>query len=227
MLNKTQKIILICIGLIVIGGVSYRTIHTQYAAKQASEGTTAVTDARKALLTFSETDVVLNPGQKVQMVTYEDTDCPICSNHSQIVEEMLASGVEFSVTYRYHLIPDYPRSLEESLFLECVKQMSPDAYEPFKKELFSIYSSKAYDEELLFSHAGKYAPRASLAECIKDPQITDAIHRSQAESLALGVQKVPHTFIFSDHSPIYEFLGAKPAAYVTGLIESARTFEKE
>lgn len=212
--------------LLILLAASYATYHNLKSDRfYAAEGARKE-DLQRRILTVTEHDQVINPGKKVSMVIYEDTDCPFCKNYTEIIKRVLESKREsVSVTYRYHFLPIYPQSPIEGLFLECVSKLNPEAHHEYRMKLFDIPSSVNFNRDTLLESATQYTQRDTLEACLEDPEIKEQVARIDTEGTILGVSTVPRTFIFTDHSPLYSLTGTQPVSVLEHLIDLALTYE--
>ncbi len=176
---------------------------------------------KRQLLAFTEQDIVFNPGKKVSIIVYEDTDCEFCKKYTETLEKVLTSRAEkVSLAFRYRFLPIYPHSRDEGLFLECIKNLAPEKYTAFKHTLFEIPSSKEWNPELLFESAHVYVEKDALEACLADENTLRTISDIEGVGAVLGVTTVPRTFIVSANAPIVSLAGAQSQRTLESIIDT-------
>lgn len=208
-ISRKNKALLLCIiALLFI--ISVYITFTEYSFE--SDTALKETEQRKEAFALTEDDTVFNPGKTVTVIVYTDTDCPFCKAHKQTVNRLLENHQDIiSVAYRYSFLPIYRKSIEEGIFLECVKinTQSLQAYDAFQSDLFDIETSTSYNKELLLEKAAKYADRTAVGQCVGSEAVRKHVLDIHQTGATHGIERLPHTLIFSDSSPIYELVGAR------------------
>ena len=214
------------LALLLVLVSSYIYIEKERSALQHDAEQKQIETNKKLLLLPTKNDVVINPGNKITIVVYEDTDCRFCREYEHILDSVAQKNPDVvSLYFRYKLLPIYRHSRVEAELLECVKKINTPAYSDFKKDLFSINSSENLDLEKLLSMAYMYADKNTLRTCSEDTEAGNTVRDIEATASILGVTKVPYTFIFSETSPLITLVGVQSESALKQIIENIQTYE--
>ena len=221
-----SSILASCLVLLSLLASTYIYFHRQHTSTESRAEKRGIETNKKLLLLPTQNDVVINPGKKVTVVVYEDTDCRFCKEYGPILRSLAEKNPDtVSIYFRYKLLPIYQHSRKEAELLECVKNINRPAYFDFKEDLFSIVSSENLDYKKLVSMARKYTDQEVLDTCLADKKTDETIRDIEAVAFLLGVTKVPYTFIFSDASPIISLIGLQSEATLERIIQNIDSYE--
>lgn len=219
--SRKNAILLFIITLSVVVLITYTHAHNEWSVQNYNLEKQSREENKRKLLAFTERDVVFNPGKRVSIVVYEDTDCEFCKKYAETLEKLLSTkSDEVSLTFRYRFLPIYPHSRDEGLYLECVKTLAPTKYEDFKHTLFEIPSSKNLDLELLSKEAEAHVTKNDLQSCLADEATLERISGIEGEGHLLGVTTVPRTFIISEGTPVISLVGTQSQGTLETIIDT-------
>jgi protein-disulfide isomerase len=166
---------------------------------------------------------------KVTVVSYDDFECPFCSQvHRMLFPELLKEyGDRVSFIYKdFPLTEIHPWAIHAAVDANCLGGQSSDAYWDFADYIHNnqqvINQEKGRDNQFAaldkstLGEADKFKlDRAKLEACVKE-QKDDAVKVSMKEGDGLGVTGTPTLFINGEMLD-----GARPIAEFRGALDSA------
>jgi protein-disulfide isomerase len=170
-----------------------------------------------------------NANAKVTVVSYDDFECPYCSQaHRTLFPQLLKEyGDRVAFIYKdFPLIEIHPWAVHAAVDANCLGAQNSDAYWDFADYIHAnqqvINSEKGIDDKFAaldkttLAQAPKYNLDASkLQACVK-AQNKDAVLASEKEGEALGVSGTPTMFVNGQMMD-----GAHSAAEIRALFDSA------
>ena len=138
------------------------------------------------------------PTARIAIVEFSSYQCPYCRRHfertlPQIKKTFVDEG---KVQYVFHDVPlqGQPDSPNAAKAAWCARQQAPDKFWPMHDTLFrnqrnlSVESLKGYAQ-------GLGLDGAAFSACLDGAPATEALSRSSAEAVAVGVRGTPTFFI--------------------------------
>ena len=170
-----------------------------------------------------------NPNAKVTVVSYDDFECPFCSQvHRTLFPELLKEyGDRVAFIYKdFPLSEIHPWAIHAAVDANCLGAQSADAYWEFADYIHSnqqlVNQEKGRDnqfaalDKVVLSEANKFKlDTPTLQACIKD-QKDDSVKASVKEGESLGVTGTPTMFVNGQMMD-----GAHPTAEIRALFDSA------
>lgn len=170
-----------------------------------------------------------NPNAKVTVVSYDDFECPYCSQaHRTLFPQLLKDyGDRVAFIYKdFPLTEIHPWAVHAAVDANCLGAQSNDAYWDFADYIHAnqqvINGEKGIDErfaaldKITLGQAAKYNLDASkLQACVK-AQNKDAVMASEKEGEGLGVSGTPTMFVNGQMMD-----GAHSTAEIRALFDSA------
>jgi protein-disulfide isomerase len=170
-----------------------------------------------------------NPNAKVTVVSYDDFECPYCSQvHRTLFPQLLKEyGDRVAFIYKdFPLSEIHPWAIHAAVDANCLGAQSTDAYWDFADYIHSnqqvVNQEKGRDNQFAaldkstLSEGEKFKLNsAKLQTCIKD-QKEDAVKESVKEGESLGVSGTPTMFVNGQMMD-----GAHPIAEFRTLFDSA------
>lgn len=170
-----------------------------------------------------------NPNAKVTVVSYDDFECPYCSQvHRTLFPQMLKEyGDRVAFIYKdFPLSEIHPWAIHAAVDANCLGAQNADAYWDFADYIHSnqqvINQEKERDKEFaaidktVLSEANKFnLDTPKLQACIKD-QKDDAVKASVKEGESLGVTGTPTMFVNGQMMD-----GARPTSDIRTLFDGA------
>jgi len=170
-----------------------------------------------------------NPNAKVTVVSYDDFECPFCSQvHRTLFPELLKEyGDRVAFIYKdFPLSEIHPWAVHAAVDANCLGAQNPAAYWDFTDYIHSnqqlVSQEKGRDAQLAaldkmtLSQGDKFKlDREKLQACVKD-QKEDAVKTSVKEGESLGVSGTPTLFVNGQMLD-----GARPIADFRALFDSA------
>jgi protein-disulfide isomerase len=137
----------------------------------------------------------------VTIVEYSDLQCPNCALFHEYLEKKVvpAYGDKVRVVFKeFPLVGIHDWALTGSIAAQCVYQLDPAAFLPFRSMAFenqgSVNANNARDMLLHFG-AQVGIDNLKLAACIDSKASLPRVEASQAEGQALGIGSVPTSFV--------------------------------
>jgi protein-disulfide isomerase len=170
-----------------------------------------------------------NPNAKVTVVSYDDFECPFCSQvHRTLFPELLKEyGDRVAFIYKdFPLSEIHPWAIHAAVDANCLGAQSADAYWEFADYIHSnqqaVNQEKGRDNQFaaldkaVLSEADKFKlDKPKLQACIRD-QKDDSVKASVKEGESLGVSGTPTMFVNGQMMD-----GARPTAEIRALFDSA------
>ena len=170
-----------------------------------------------------------NPNAKVTVVSFDDFECPYCSQvHRTLFPELLKEyGDRVAFIYKdFPLSEIHPWATHAAVDANCLGAQSTDAYWDFADYIHSnqqvVNQEKGRDNQFaaldkkVLSEADKFKVDVpKLQACIKD-QKEDAVKASVKEGESLGVTGTPTMFVNGQMMN-----GARPTSEIRSLFDSA------
>lgn len=170
-----------------------------------------------------------NSNAKVTVVSYDDFECPYCSQvHRTLFPELLKEyGDRVAFIYKdYPLFDIHPWAIHAAIDANCLAAQNTDAYWDFADYIHSnqqlVSQEKGRDaqfaalDKATVSEGEKFkVDAAKLQSCVKD-QKNDAVMASVKEGESLGVNGTPTLFVNGQMLD-----GARPVAQIRALFDSA------
>jgi protein-disulfide isomerase len=170
-----------------------------------------------------------NPNAKVTVVSYDDFECPYCSQvHRTLFPELLKEyGDRVAFIYKdFPLSEIHPWAIHAAVNANCLGAQSADAYWDFADYIHSnqqlVNQEKGRDNQFAaldkstLSVADKFKlDSGKLQTCIKD-QKEDAVKESVKEGDSLGVSGTPTMFVNGQMMD-----GARPISEFRSLFDNA------
>ncbi len=170
-----------------------------------------------------------NKDAKVEVVVFDDFQCPYCARmHNTLFNDLMKTyGDRVRVLYKDYPLPTHPWAVRAALDANCLAEQSHDAYWDFSDyahlnqrevtgekrplpEQLAVLDRKA--EEVA---AKRGLDAARLAACIKTAS-DKAIVASIAEGDALGINSTPTLYVNGE-----EVVGAIPARELRRILDRA------
>lgn len=170
-----------------------------------------------------------NPNAKVTVVSYDDFECPYCSQvHRTLFPELLKEyGDRVAFIYKdFPLSEIHPWAVHAAVDGNCLGAQNTDAYWDFADYIHAnqhvVSQEKGREaqfaalDKMTLSQGDKFKlDSAKLQTCVKD-QKEDAVKASVKEGESLGVSGTPTLFV---NGQILD--GARPVADFRALFDSA------
>jgi protein-disulfide isomerase len=170
-----------------------------------------------------------NPNAKVTVVSYDDFECPFCSQvHRTLFPELLKEyGDRVAFIYKdFPLSEIHPWAVHAAVDANCLGAQNTAAYWDFADYIHSNQSLVSQEKErdgqfaaldkMTLSQGDKYKlDSAKLQACVKD-QKEDAVKTSVKEGESLGVSGTPTLFVNGQMLD-----GARPIADLRALFDNA------
>jgi protein-disulfide isomerase len=170
-----------------------------------------------------------NPNAKVTVVSYDDFECPFCSQvHRTLFPELLKEyGDRVAFIYKdFPLSEIHPWAVHAAVDANCLGAQNTDAYWEFADYIHSNQQAMSQEkgrdaqfaalDKATLSEAEKFKlDSAKLQACVKD-QKEDAVKTSVKEGESLGVSGTPTLFVNGQMMD-----GARPIADFRALFDSA------
>ena len=170
-----------------------------------------------------------NPNAKVTVVSYDDFECPFCSQvHRTLFPELLKEyGDRVAFIYKdFPLSEIHPWAVHAAVNANCLAAQNTDAYWDFADYIHSnqqlVSQEKGREaqfaalDKMTLSQGDKFKlDSAKLQACVKD-QKEDAVKGSVKEGESLGVTGTPTLFVNGQMLD-----GARPIADFRVLFDSA------
>jgi protein-disulfide isomerase len=170
-----------------------------------------------------------NPNAKVTVVSYDDFECPFCSQvHRTLFPQLLKEyGDRVAFIYKdFPLSEIHPWAVHAAVDANCLGAQNPAAYWDFADYIHSnqqlVSQEKGRDaqfaalDKMTLSQADKYKlDSAKLQACVKD-QKEDAVKTSVKEGESLGVSGTPTLFVNGQMLD-----GARPIGDFRALFDSS------
>jgi protein-disulfide isomerase len=143
----------------------------------------------------------------VTIVEYADLQCPTCAELHEFLEKQVALkyGDKVRIVFKEFPLPNIHNwALTAALASECVFQMKPEAFVPYRALVFQEQNSldnvakddgaKALDPLLdLGDRAG--VDRAKLAACVNSGASMPRVEENVREGQMLGIARTPTSFV--------------------------------
>lgn len=171
-----------------------------------------------------------NPNAKVTLVSFDDFECPYCSQmHRQLFPELLKEyGDRVAFIYKdFPLSEIHPWATHAAVDANCLAAQSNDAYWDFADYIHSnqqtVNAEKGLDnrfaalDRITLTEGSKFHLDAGkLQACMKDPKNEAAVNASEKEGEALNVNGTPTMFINGQMLD-----GARPISEVKAALDAA------
>ena len=137
----------------------------------------------------------------VTIVEYSDLQCPMCARMHYFLEDDVLKKYagKIRVVFKEFPIPSIHNwTLTASLANQCVYQISPPTYVPFRSMIFKNQSgiNATNVRDLMISYGEQLGvDRLRLAACIDSKASLSKVEANFREGQAVGVQSTPTTFI--------------------------------
>ncbi len=137
----------------------------------------------------------------VTIVEFGDLQCPVCARvHEFLEKELLPKyGDKVRVVFKeFPLVYIHDWTLTATLANQCVYEMDPQAYVPFRSLVFQNQSSinTTNVRDLLLGYGEQVGvDRVRLAACVDSKAVLPRIEENQREGKALNVQSTPTLFV--------------------------------
>jgi len=138
---------------------------------------------------------------RVTIVEFADLQCPTCSPMHDFLENVVLRkyGEKIRVVYKDFPLPSiHDWTLTATIANQCVYQINPSAYVPFRSMVFKNQTSvnAANVRDLVLSYGEQLGvDRLRLAACVDAKSTLPRIEESVKEGQAVGVQSTPTSFI--------------------------------
>jgi len=170
-----------------------------------------------------------NSNAKVTVVSFDDFECPYCSQvHRTLFPELLKEyGDRVAFIYKdYPLFEIHPWAIHAAVDANCLGAQNNDAYWEFADYIHSNQQSVSQEkgrdaqfaalDKATLSEGEKFkVDAAKLQSCVKD-QKNDAVMASVKEGESLGVNGTPTLFVNGQMLD-----GARPVEQIRALFDSA------
>jgi protein-disulfide isomerase len=170
-----------------------------------------------------------NPDAKVTVVSYDDFECPYCSQVHRTLFPLLLKEYGDRVAFIYKDFPlseIHPWAIHAAVDANCLSAQNTDAYWDFADYIHSnqqvVNQEKGREaqfaalDKTTLSEGEKFkVDPLKLQACVKD-QKNDAVMASVKEGEALGVTGTPTLFVNGQMLD-----GARPVADIRALFDSA------
>jgi protein-disulfide isomerase len=157
---------------------------------------------REALRTIATTN---QPTQgpayaPVTIVEYADLECPSCARlHEFLEKELLPKyGAKVRVIFKEFPLPMHDWSQTAAIANECVYEMKPEAYAPYRSLVFQNQTTTnvANVRESLLGYADQVGvDRVKLAGCLDSKASLPHVDEGTREAKRLDIQSTPTCFI--------------------------------
>ncbi len=137
----------------------------------------------------------------VTIVEYADLECPMCGRlHEFLEKELLPKyGDEVRVVFKeFPLLQIHDWSLTAAIANQCVYEIKPDAYAPYRSLIFQnqATTNAANVRDNLLSYADQVGvDRVKLAACVDSKASLPLVSAGLSEGKRLEVQSTPTSFI--------------------------------
>ncbi len=136
-----------------------------------------------------------NPGAPVQIIAFEDFQCPFCKRAAPVMKSILQKYPD-EVVYVYKDFPletIHPQSKEAALAANCADEQ--DEFWAYHTLLFE--NQEDFTESSIFSTLAQKAGLDVIAfdACLSDQRHLPAVQQDQDEGLLAGVQSTPTYFV--------------------------------
>jgi protein-disulfide isomerase len=137
----------------------------------------------------------------VTIVEYSDLQCPSCAGfHELLVKEVVRKyGDKVRVVFKeFPLVTIHDWALSAALANQCVYQIDPAAYVPFRSLVFqnqnSLNAANARDSLLNYGEQAG-VDRVKLASCLDAKASLPRVEESAREGQVLGIASTPTSFV--------------------------------
>jgi protein-disulfide isomerase len=155
----------------------------------------------------------------VTIVEYADLECPMCGKLHEFFEKDLLPkyGDKVRVIFKeFPLVQIHDWSLTAAIANECVYQLKPEAFAPYRSLIFqnqSVTNAATVRNDLLAYGNQVGVDRSSLAGCLDSKASMPRIDEGRNEARQLEIQSTPTCFI--NGRMLVGF--ASPEAYYTAV----------
>lgn len=136
----------------------------------------------------------------VTLVEYADLECPVCGRlHEFLVKDLLPKyGDKLRVIFKEFPLPMHDWSLTAAIANECVYQIKPEAFAPFRTLVFQNQAATnvANVRDNLLSYADQVGvDRVKLAACVDSKASLALVEAGAREGKELEVVSTPTCFV--------------------------------
>jgi protein-disulfide isomerase len=156
----------------------------------------------------------------VTIVEYADLECPVCGRlHEFLVKDLLPKyGDKVRVIFKEFPLPMHDRSLTAAIANECVYQIKPEAFAPYRTLIFQNQAATnvANVRDNLLSYADQVGvDRVKLAACVDSKASLPLVDVGAREGKQLEVISTPTCFVngrmvvgYTTGDPYYQAIDA-------------------
>jgi protein-disulfide isomerase len=211
-------------GAIVVAGalIAFAVYSGGAKAPVANSGTTA---AMEVPAVTSKDHIRGNPGAKVVIVEYSDTECPFCKSFHNTLKDLTASyGDQVAWVYRHFPIAQlHSKAPNEAAATECVALLGGN--NAFWSYLDSIFATTGSNDSLDPAQLPRLASAVGVDTtafnaCLSSGQFTKKIEDSVAEAVKIGARGTPYTVLVANDGTKMVVNGAEPVASVKAKIDT-------
>lgn len=234
--NTSMKDLLIPISIVVagifIGGGLYfsgATASPTNPAQVAANPEQATGDTSKVNPVTADEHIKGSPNAPIKIVEYSDFDCPFCSRHHDVMNQITDkySGNEVAWVYRHFPLEQlHPQAAGVALASECVAELGGnDAFWNFADAYFAARGAgdKTSHSELvpkLVVAAG--IDKNAFTECFESGRYEAAVQSDIDDAVETGGRGTPWSIIIGPSGKTYPINGALPQQAIEQLIEVAK-----
>ena len=137
---------------------------------------------------------------RVTIVEYADLECPMCGKlHEFLEKELLPKyGDKVRLIFKEFPLPMHDWALTAAIANECVYEIKPEAYAPYRSLIFQNQSgtNAANVRDALMGYADQVGvDRARLAGCLDSKASLPRVNMGMGEGKRLEIQSTPTSFI--------------------------------
>lgn len=141
------------------------------------------------------------PSAPVTIVEFSDFQCPMCARVHEFLEKELLPryrGKVRLVFKEFPLVAIHDWSLTAAIASQCVYQINPEAFAPFRSLVFQNQGTLnlANLRDLLLSYGEQAGvDRVKLAGCLDAKAALPRVEQNALEGKRLGIQSTPTSFV--------------------------------
>lgn len=225
--SSTRKLASLLVTLLLVA-IGYALVHERYLT-QTDYNAELSEQSKRDLLSITDQDHVYGSRDAdVHIVLYSDAACQYCRWVYPTLIELVDSYSDGAVALVYRYLPIYQtrNTVSQSEIVgECVAEQLGDAgFFAYTKALFArLPKGQQLDsvpttttEAAIASVSGD---PAGITSCVENFTALDRIRKNHSSGGALGVIRIPHTFIVNDET-IWEINRAQPINVYRSAIEN-------
>ncbi len=158
----------------------------------------------------------------VTLIEYADLECPQCARLHDILENEVVPkyGNKLRIVFKeFPLTNIHAWAMTAALAQECVYQIDPAQYVPFRTQVFTNQATLTGDNarDMLLHFAAEVGiDNMKLAACIDNKASLPRVEASRREGEALGVNSTPTSFVNG-----HVVVGAPDLAALSKIIDEA------